>query len=122
MKKGQNNQAGATDSLFKNAQWVFVACVVIITVSTMLIFMFRTSKIPVEIIIIGTSNSISSALWTIADEKGFSKEEGLEVIIKRYKSAGAAFEHMPAEKIAITVVSETPIMYKTFKGSDRPAV
>ncbi len=83
-----------------------------------ILYLIYNSNLEPEIVTIGVSNSLTSVLLTIADEKEFFKKEGLNVSLKWYKSAGDAFDDMLVGNIHMAGVSETPIMYKTFSRND----
>lgn len=66
---------------------------------------------------LGASHSITTALLTVAKEKGFFEKEGLNVRIQIYKSGGVALDDMLAGNIEMAGLAETPIVHRIFDST-----
>ncbi len=73
-----------------------------------------------EKIVIGVETSFLTAPVWVADDKGYFRDEGIELAIKEFDSGKASFEAMLAKKDGIDVctVAQTPIMFRSFERDD----
>jgi len=71
-----------------------------------------------EVVLACESSFLASSVW-IAENKGYFKEEGLNVKIKEFGSGRTALATMLNEGgIDICTVAQTPIMFNSFKRND----
>ena len=72
-----------------------------------------------EKIVIGTSRvALLSAFW-IAENKGFFKEEGLNVEVREFESGRGALQAMlTSESINMCAASQTPVVSNSFGRND----
>lgn len=80
-------------------------------------FVFNDSLSDQEIVI-STSRSTGASLLILANAKGFFAEEGINVELRYYPSAGAGLAAMLAGEIPIAAVAETPLIKQSFSRND----
>ncbi|MDP6357075.1 MAG: NrtA/SsuA/CpmA family ABC transporter substrate-binding protein [Planctomycetota bacterium] len=74
---------------------------------------------PAPKLILGAETSLLTAPVWVAENKGFFKEEGIEVTIKEFGSGRASFVAMlKREGVDICTVAPTPIMFNSFERQD----
>ena len=75
---------------------------------------------PMETATLGVERSLLSAAVWIADEKGYFKDEGLDLTLKEFDSGRLSFMAMldGNEGIDICTVAPTPIMFVSFDRED----
>jgi len=71
-----------------------------------------------ETVTIGFADMVMTSPITIAQEKGFFAEEGLQVILKPYQFGKKAFEGMLAGESDVATMAEAPIMFQGFERND----
>ncbi len=72
----------------------------------------------VEKVTLGAEASLlSSSVW-IADHKGYFKDEGLDVTLKKFDSGKLSFKAMMQGEVDISTVAPTPIMFSSFERDD----
>jgi len=86
-------------------------CAVI--VASVLIFQTGEPHNPPKITI-GTSHSLSAALLLFAKQKKLFADEGLDVELKYYSSAGKGFQDMLKGNVHISAVASSPIVKASF--------
>lgn len=118
MQKRQRDPAGKSKFQYLNRKWVLAACIVVILVSVLLAFQNTRSKPSVEIITIGTSASLTATLIMTADEKKLFEKYSLKVDLKYFPSAGKGLSAMLNDRISVSAVAETPIMFSGLKRND----
>ncbi len=74
---------------------------------------------PVEKVKLGVETSILPSTVWVAENKGYFKEEGLEVEIKEFASGKTALATMLSEgNLDIVTVAETPVVFNSFDRND----
>lgn len=73
---------------------------------------------PAEKITIGVASQILSAPVLIAIDKGYFKDEGLEVTVKEYDFGKLCLEAMFAGEVDLATVAQLPIVMNSFKRED----
>ncbi len=74
---------------------------------------------PLEKITLGTDTSILGLANWIASEKGFFREQGLDVTIKEFQTGRQSFLAMLAgEEVDISTVAHAPIVFESFERKD----
>jgi NitT/TauT family transport system substrate-binding protein len=73
---------------------------------------------PVERVTLGAEASLlSSSVW-IADYKGYFKDEGLDVTLKKFDSGKQSFQAMLKGEVDLSTVAPTPLMFSSFERDD----
>ncbi|MDP6670818.1 MAG: NrtA/SsuA/CpmA family ABC transporter substrate-binding protein [archaeon] len=72
----------------------------------------------VERLTLGAETSLLTAAVWIAEDKGFFKEQNLEILIEEFESGKASFNDMLDGGVDISTVAPTPIMFNSFKRAD----
>lgn len=98
---------------------------IILTVifSTLLLFLPTGcgQKVPLQFekIVLGAQAIIHLAPVWVAEEKGYFKEEGLNVVIKEFTSGRASLKTMLDEKnLDLTTTSQSPVIFNSFVRND----
>lgn len=73
---------------------------------------------PAEKVTIGVASQILSAPVIIAMEKGYFKDEGLEVTAKEYDFGKLCLEAMFAGEVDMATVAQMPVVLNSFKRKD----
>ena len=78
-----------------------------------------TTPLTLEKLTIGVEKSILPATVFIAENKGYFREEGLDISIKMFNSGKDSFLDMLENRgVDIATVAPTPIMFNSFKRKD----
>jgi NitT/TauT family transport system substrate-binding protein len=90
---------------------VVIALIIILVIS-------HPNKEPNKIILAESSLAVPSSLTFIAREKGFWKEENLDIQVASFASGRLAFDAVLAGKADIATVAETPLVLAGFRKQD----
>lgn len=106
----------------KNVEKIIVLIIVIILVG-LSVWYFSAQKESntgeVEKIRFGVESSILSAPVWVAENKGYFRDEGLDVEIKEFDSGRTAFKTMLTEGgLDLVTVAQIPVMFYSFNRSD----
>lgn len=99
----------------------FLIIITIIGISISGFFLKQTLKNPqasLEKVTIGSGQELISSILWIAQEKGFFKEEDIEVELKPYASGKLALKEMLNDEVRVAASSEVPIMVHFFERKD----
>lgn len=77
----------------------------------------RPDKEPVSVTV-GGGGSVNIALLHIALDRGFFRDEGLDLTFKLYDSAHLAFHDMLEGGVDLALSAETPVVFKAFERED----
>jgi len=75
------------------------------------------SSAPKEKILIGLQLTPASTLVQVADEKGFFKNNGLDIEIKEFTAGKFAFQAMIAKSVQFSVVGDIPVTLAKMQGN-----
>ncbi len=73
---------------------------------------------PAEKVTIGVASQVLSAPVIIAIEKGYFKDEGLEVTVKEYDFGKLCLDGMFASEVDLATVAQMPVVLNSFKRED----
>jgi len=76
----------------------------------------ENSKLPPEKVTIAEGQQQGAALVYIAKDKGFFRDEGLDVTLQPHASGKECFAAMMEGKADLATVAETPLMFAALKG------
>ncbi|MEI6987473.1 MAG: ABC transporter substrate-binding protein [Rhodospirillaceae bacterium] len=77
-----------------------------------------TSSPDIEPLTLGVAENTGDIPTLIALEKGFCRDEGLDVTIKSWPAGKLAFESMLRGELDVATVADTPIVLQSFKRKD----
>jgi ABC-type nitrate/sulfonate/bicarbonate transport system substrate-binding protein len=88
--------------------------------SVCLLFPACTPKTPppVEKVTVAVPANLYATFFFVAQEKGFFREEGLDVKLNMYPQGKDALDNMVAGGADIAVSAETPVMFTILRGGD----
>lgn len=103
----------------KSVTTTIIVAVLVLIIIVVIASCNRNTPQQNEKIVIGTSRvALLSAFW-IAENKGFFKEEGLNVEVREFESGrGALQEMLTSEAINMCAASQTPVVYNSFGRND----
>ena len=81
-------------------------------------FNFKKSEKEIDKVTLGVETSLLPAAVWVAENKGYFKDEGLDLDIKAFESGRLSFLAMLEGKVDISTVAPTPIMFSSFKRQD----
>lgn len=67
---------------------------------------------------VGGSLSVNTALLQIAIDRGYFKDEGLDLTFRSYNSSQLALDDMLAGGVDLALSAETPVVFKAFERED----
>lgn len=73
---------------------------------------------PQEKVTIAITKNLNSVLVKIAEEKGFFREEGLDVTFQTHSFGKTALQSLLDGKADLAMAADTPIMFAVMKGSE----
>lgn len=90
--------------------------------SACLLFAACTSKtpatLPVEKVTVAVPANLSGVFFHVAREKGFFREEGLDVTLHVHPYGKVALDNMVSGGADVAVSAETPVVFTILKGGD----
>lgn len=105
--------------------WIWILIIVIVIglgVWSYFIFVGKeaTEKYvgPIKKVTFGSSTTHKIAAVFVARDKGYFKEEGIDLEIKKFGSGKASFEAMLKGDIDIAALADTPIVFASFNRED----
>lgn len=105
--------------------WVWISIIIVIGLGVWSYFIFvekeATEKYvgPIEKITFGSSTTHKITAIFVAENKGYFKEEGIDLEIKKFGSGKASFLAMlKGEGVDISAVADTPIVLESFNRED----
>jgi sulfonate transport system substrate-binding protein len=73
---------------------------------------------PVEKVTVAVPANLYSTFFLVAQEKGFFRDEGLDVKLNMYPQGKDALDNMVAGGADVAVSAETPVMFTILRGGD----
>jgi len=124
----EEKQIGAVSKeekpMVKTWIWILIIIIVIgLGVSSYFIFVEKeaTEKYvgPIKKVTFGSSTTHKNAAILVAENKGYFKEEGIDLEIRKFASGKASFLAMlRGEGVDILAVADTPIVLESFDRED----
>jgi sulfonate transport system substrate-binding protein len=105
--------------MYQNRRNIWIGSALLVGLSFVLVLNWA-KLFPAELtqVRLGTSNSVTTSLMLIALDQGFFEEEGIDLIFEPYPSAQLALDDVFLDKLDLAIVSETPIVFKSFERDD----
>ena len=100
----------AEDSGMKKTAFILAAVVVMLLVAMIVYYLYGGAQSPRRKAVIAVSADPSSALVMIAHEKGFFRQQGLEVSLLTYSSGRAALKAVFEKNADLATVADTVLM------------